>query len=607
MAEAIILQGSSFSSGGSSSDCTAVTSDVLEKKTAITSDSEDAPIEGTMPHLSNRSSIDVSSDNSASVLLGESVTIGENTDGTSRVCIKYNGLSGYITKGTNIGVPYDVVSKGIELTEDKIMAGQTVLGVSGTATSDANLSANYVLTGYSGYSKGAKVTGTMKNITASSTINWATGNSTKVVLGDDSFMSTNTDGVLRIGIRYNGTNGYITGNTLVSDTASSVASAGGLTAAKIAKNQSAFGISGTYTSDATAVAGNIISGKTAYVNGSKLTGTLAVQSAINFSAATLSATSIRISWKNPSKGPWSGVFIQMSTSGYPGTSGGTRKYTGTGSSSAASATSYVDITGLNSNTTYYFTCTSYCDPLAWGSSYNVSAKTSVFTMQWFLDQCATYAGGTVLSMCQKAHNNNNPNFQTSCIRQSTSETSIPSYSTSFNGIVVFDDYLQVSSGNTLYFFTQNRQNLTSSINDYIKGGATPLTFIIYLSYNAASATWKDNLINTLKNALLNTQITIDSTGYHTNNYVDHITGTITYIGEGDANSSYNTNFPSWGAVVRQMVNDGLVFSASTTQSGVRGTFEELFRNVNGKYVEIRTSITTELPWAWSAKLTFNPK
>ena len=46
-----------------------------------------------------------------------------------------------------------------------------------------------------------------------------------------------------------------------------------LVASNIAKGKSIFGISGTYTSDATATAADIKSGKTAYVNGSKVTGT----------------------------------------------------------------------------------------------------------------------------------------------------------------------------------------------------------------------------------------------------------------------------------------------------------------------------------------------
>lgn len=104
-------------------------------------------------------------------------------------------------------------------------------------------------------------------------------------------------------------------------------------------------------------------------------GTLSVQSAISFSAAATSYNTIRISWKNPAKGPWQGVFIQMSTSGNPGTGGGSRAYTGRGNSSSANASNYVDITGLKANTKYYFTCTSYVDNLGWGTSYNVNAKT----------------------------------------------------------------------------------------------------------------------------------------------------------------------------------------------------------------------------------------
>ena len=45
-----------------------------------------------------------------------------------------------------------------------------------------------------------------------------------------------------------------------------------LVAANIAKGKTIFGVSGTYTSDATATAADIKSGKTAYVNGIKITG-----------------------------------------------------------------------------------------------------------------------------------------------------------------------------------------------------------------------------------------------------------------------------------------------------------------------------------------------
>lgn len=127
---------------------------------------------------------------------------------------------------------------------------------------------------------------------------------------------------------------------------------------------------------ATATAAQIRSGYSAWVNGQLIWGTLNIQSAINFSAAAVSHNQIKIVWQNPSVGPWEGVFIQMSTGGYPGSSGGTRVYTGVGSNAAAGSWSEVIIGGLAMKTTYYFTCTSYVNALGWGNAYNVAAATS---------------------------------------------------------------------------------------------------------------------------------------------------------------------------------------------------------------------------------------
>ena len=126
---------------------------------------------------------------------------------------------------------------------------------------------------------------------------------------------------------------------------------------------------------------NILKGKTISIhNGNtnvwSVAGTLAISSAISFSAAALSGTSIRINWTNPTKGPWEGVVVRQSTSGYPGTGGGTQVYKGRGNSVTAGGSNYVDITGLAPETTYYFTCYSYATGLSNGNSYNVSAKTS---------------------------------------------------------------------------------------------------------------------------------------------------------------------------------------------------------------------------------------
>lgn len=59
---------------------------------------------------------------------------------------------------------------------------------------------------------------------------------------------------------------YLTGTQTIKGDAN-------LKAANIAKGKSIFSVTGTYTSDATAAAADIVEGKTAYVNGTKLTGT----------------------------------------------------------------------------------------------------------------------------------------------------------------------------------------------------------------------------------------------------------------------------------------------------------------------------------------------
>ena len=92
---------------------------------------------------------------------------------------------------------------------------------------------------------GEPLTGTLRNITSDSTIDHASNNTTPVVLGDQAFVSQNSDGVTRAEIRFNGTRGVLEPNTLIAIPQSNMASAGGLTAAKLVKGQSAFGITGT--------------------------------------------------------------------------------------------------------------------------------------------------------------------------------------------------------------------------------------------------------------------------------------------------------------------------------------------------------------------------
>lgn len=164
---------------------------------------------------------------------------------------------------------------------------------------------------------------------------------------------------------------------------SKVAYAANLTATKLLAGQSALGVTGTATSDATASRSYIYNGKTAYVNGTKITGTMTVSSILSFDYAAYSTTQIMVKWQNPSKGPFSGVVICAKTGGYPTSPDDNRKYTGYGDNKSASAWSSTIISGLSSGVTYYFRIWWYASCSA-GDMFSSSAKQ--FT-------CATIASG----------------------------------------------------------------------------------------------------------------------------------------------------------------------------------------------------------------------
>ena len=295
--------------GASSDELTAARGDVLKGRTAVTSDSNDEPIEGTLELTGDAAD--------SHVLSGKTYYNKDPKTRRAGTMPNRGAVAQELAAGGSYTVPEGYHNGGGKVTA-KSLASQT----GGATAADGD-----VLSGKTYWKDGAKRTGTMANQGAKTA-------------------ALDAGGSYAIPAGYHNGSGRVTANSLASQTS------------------------------ANAAAGHILSGKTAWVNGVKITGTLAVQSAISFSAAALSATSVRISWKNPARGPWQGVFIQMSTSGNPGTGGGTRKYTGAGNNpNQAGGNNYVDIGGLNMGTTYYFTCTSYCDALGWGASYNVAATT----------------------------------------------------------------------------------------------------------------------------------------------------------------------------------------------------------------------------------------
>lgn len=81
-------------------------------------------------------------------------------------------------------------------------------------------------------------------------------------------------------------NGYITTDSSLMVLGTNLANGIGLTADKILKGKKVLYLDGTATSDATATAADILSGKTAYVNGVKLTGTAATGVDVSDTTAT---------------------------------------------------------------------------------------------------------------------------------------------------------------------------------------------------------------------------------------------------------------------------------------------------------------------------------
>jgi hypothetical protein len=120
---------------------------------------------------------------------------------------------------------------------------------------------------------------------------------------------------------------------------------------------------------ADATAASILSGKTAWVNGSKLTGTMAVSSVVSFSVAQYSSLTAIASWAKPSIGPWSGLYIRCKKDSYPSsTSDGTLFYEGSGTSATGS---------VSSAGTWYFRAWNYITTSA-GRMYGGYSQGTVF-------------------------------------------------------------------------------------------------------------------------------------------------------------------------------------------------------------------------------------
>ena len=148
---------------------------------------------------------------------------------------------GAITASLNCGGSYTIPA-GYHNGSGKVTANSLA------SQTGASAAAGDILKNKTAWVNGSKITGAMPNLSADTPIQHESNNSTKVIEADGAFIGNNTDGVQRIGFRYNGADGYITRNTLFGYPMSALRNDLGITADKIAAGNTIAGITGTYKS-----------------------------------------------------------------------------------------------------------------------------------------------------------------------------------------------------------------------------------------------------------------------------------------------------------------------------------------------------------------------
>lgn len=267
--------------GVDSSDATALATDIMKGKTAYVNN---VKVIGT---LEAKTSVEFKN-----AVIGnlEDIETGEY-EGFNLSLTNELTNSEVINSSTSLST---VVSKSIltnadpNLKAENIVTGKEIFGITGNGgaaggvdTTDADAVATNIESGKTAYINNVKVTGTLPVIENGNEI---TATNSNVVT------ATETDGVSvllksdakRILEQGAGIKTTISNTNLVDLINGTVPANATLKAENIKSGVSVLGITGTFTSDANAVALDIEEGKTAYVNGTKVTGTCPAVGSINF-------------------------------------------------------------------------------------------------------------------------------------------------------------------------------------------------------------------------------------------------------------------------------------------------------------------------------------
>lgn len=201
-----------------------------------------------------------------------------------------------LRNGAKVRIPisYNSVATAMKITSDKIKSGESIFGVEGNQsvvdTSDANATSDDIVQGKTTYVNGQKVTGTVQEINSDLGVSEGeyVTNDTIPLVG---VTETNISAPIPDTVLLRGDN---KSQIIMVVKNSDIATDAGLTSDKLVEGNKILGITGTAkigtdTSDANATAKDIVSGKTAYVNGNKLSGTITqVNNGSNLEVSTVS-------------------------------------------------------------------------------------------------------------------------------------------------------------------------------------------------------------------------------------------------------------------------------------------------------------------------------